>query len=241
MKGPTIPAGTSGFTPQANFSVAHDGSGFVDGATITITDSSSRFGSKPNGAKPYAWIDPATTGNWNVVASLSREPASPTYTADTPNGVSSTIKADNSTQSGWHEFGALGGGICQFDVGIGSPTWYIYEKKYYAMHIDSRGWPEPSRAWTLKTDGNENLLSQGDLIEGGASGVIARVSGVVPDKGIYLDIYGADKDASCNWVRDADDRDTSIWPTVNEFDVGETWHRHQYRLLQGAELEAPTS
>lgn len=155
---------TTGFIPQANFSVVHDGSGFVDGATITITDLSSRFGSKPHDPKPLFWL-PCDTDN--VPSSLGRITSATIANTGTPADGNSryeglTYSSTGGVDGGGKLLGNSADGLQtttdSFDIRIHCDEWtgsdyvwndynerqYIFRKCYKNFgHYDTDGTANP--------------------------------------------------------------------------------------------------
>lgn len=123
------------FIPQSGYTYSATAIG--DGQLFTITKTGGGFGTKPVGAKPLLWIDPATTGNLDP-SPLGRSTATYIGGKTTINYVSTggptgggwgqgipVVASDYNTQKPW----AMAVDVDQW--GAGSPAINDFGSKYY--------------------------------------------------------------------------------------------------------------
>jgi hypothetical protein len=124
---------SGGFTAETDFS-APPSTSYVNGATVTITDTQSRFGTKPNGAKPVTYYDfsagtltPNTTHSRTATA-YAFSTGNEISTAVVPTNGTYCVRMDVATAPSTSSHGPRA-------MHVGPDRWYVFRKRYTAFNI----------------------------------------------------------------------------------------------------------
>jgi hypothetical protein len=162
---------SGGFTAETGFS-ASPSTSYVNGATVTITDTQSRFGTKPYGAKPFYWIPNAVSGvndpaysRGSAIAPGSLQGS--IVTAIKPTGEAGSWRFDMSSNNGtaWNSGFTLPSDGCSI---------YMWSKRRYGVSFGSGGADytynfKMNRWWQATIGGGTSIsvIEQGNGSEGG--------------------------------------------------------------------------
>jgi hypothetical protein len=135
---------TSGFTAETSFGISPGP--FADGQSVTITDTQSRFGTKPNGAKPWLYIPNAT----DLLPDLNFSRGTAANHPNTTNVISTTAPLPtNSAGSVRVDMTSSGNSIRLYKSGLTAVYVFAHRRFGWDVHHDALATNhKPFRLWS---------------------------------------------------------------------------------------------